>query len=156
MSRSACRGLPPPGRRRCGRWGTYGLGRALRPAERLARRGFVVDETFRQQTLDNEKRFEAYTSTPRLFLPGGTAPRTGSVFKNPALARTYDRLGRRGVSWFYRGPIAAEIARNVQHPPKSPTTDLPVPAGFVKRSDLARYRALFRAPTHSGYRGYGI
>ena len=137
-------------------WGTYRLARALAPAERLARRGFVVDKTFHQQTLDNQKRFEAYTSTPRLFLPGGTAPRTGSVFKNPALARTYNQLGRRGVSWFYRGPIASEIARNVQSPPKSRTTDLPVMKGYIKRSDLAGYRALFRAPTHSGYRGYGI
>ena len=137
-------------------WGTYRLARALAPAERLARRGFVVDKTFHQQTLDNKKRFEAYTSTPRLFLPGGTAPRTGSVFKNPALARTYDQLGRRGVSWFYRGPIASEIARNVQSPPKSRTTDLPVMKGYIKRSDLAGYRALFRAPTHSGYRGYGV
>lgn len=137
-------------------WGTYRLRGALAPAARLARRGFVVDKTFHQQTLDNQERFEAYTTTPRLFLPGGTAPRTGSVFTNPALARTYRQLGKNGVSWFYRGPIAREIAKNVQAPPKSPKTQLPVPPGFMKASDLARYRALFRKPTYAKYRGYGV
>ncbi|QWZ09202.1 gamma-glutamyltransferase [Nocardioides panacis] len=137
-------------------WGTYRLAGALAPAEKLARRGFVVDKTFHQQTLDNQTRFEAYTSTPRLFLPGGTAPRTGSVFRNTALANTYRALGRKGVSWFYRGPIAREIAHNVQSPPKSSTTALPVPAGHLTRRDLAGYRALFRTPTYAKYRGYGV
>ena len=137
-------------------WGTYKLRRALAPAADLAARGFKVDSTFRQQTLDNQKRFEAYTTTPRLFLPGGDAPKTGSVFRNPALASTYRALGRKGVSWFYNGPIARQIAANVQHPPKSPSTDLPVPPGFMKAGDLARYRALFRTPTFAKYRGYGV
>ena len=137
-------------------WGTYKFDQALKPAADLARRGFKVDRTFRQQTLDNQKRFEAYTSTPRLFLPGGDAPKTGSVFRNPALARTYDGLRKRGVAWFYNGPIADEIAANVRRPPKSPSTTLPVPAGYMKAGDLARYRALFRAPTRVGYRGYGV
>ncbi|MGZ4456755.1 MAG: gamma-glutamyltransferase, partial [Nocardioides sp.] len=113
-------------------WGTYGLGRALAPAARLADRGFVVDDTFRQQTLDNEKRFEAYTTTPKLFLPGGDAPKTGSVFTNPDLAKTYRMLGRKGMDAFYRGALATQISRLVQHPRKSPTTDLPVMPGYLK------------------------
>src|SRR4051812_38365107 len=75
------------------RWGTYSLGRALAPAARLADRGFVVDSTFYQQTAENAERFKAYRTTPRLFLPGGEAPAVGSVFRNPALARTYRQLG---------------------------------------------------------------
>ncbi len=137
-------------------WGSYSLRQVLAPAASLARRGFVVDSTFRQQTLDNKKRFEAYTSTPRLFLPGGDAPAVGSVFRNPDLARTYRLLGRQGMRAFYRGPIASEIAALVRHPPKSPTTDLPVPAGYLSKEDLRRYRSIDRAPTHSDYRGYDV
>src|SRR4051794_36797834 len=51
------------------KWGTFSLGRTLRPAERLARRGFVVDSTFRRQTEENKTRFQAFTTTPKLFLP---------------------------------------------------------------------------------------
>nr|WP_155852846.1 gamma-glutamyltransferase [Arthrobacter sp. H14] len=137
-------------------WGTYSLAKALKPASKLASRGFVVDETFRQQTLDNQERFEAYTTTPKLFLPGGDAPDVGSVFKNPALAKTYRMLGRTGMEAFYTGPIADEIADLVQNPPKSPTTDLPVPAGYMETSDLADYEALIQDPTHISYRGYDV
>ena len=42
-----------------------------------------------------------------LFLRGGDAPAVGSVFTNPALARTYERLGRKGPRYFYRGKLAA-------------------------------------------------
>ena len=138
------------------KWGTYSLRKALAPAARLARRGFVVDQTFRQQTLDNELRFRAYTTTPRLFLPDGDAPEVGSVFRNRGLARTYRLLGREGIRAFYRGRIAAEIAALVQRPPKSPSTELPVPAGYLERSDLAAYRTIDRRPTRVGYRGYDV
>ncbi|RNM16374.1 gamma-glutamyltransferase [Nocardioides pocheonensis] len=138
------------------RWGSWRLGRALRPAARLARRGFVVDPTFRQQTLENKTRFQAFPATARLFLPGGDAPAVGSRFRNRALARTYDLIARRGTGVFYRGALARQIARNVRHPRTSPTTTLPVPKGFMRARDLRRYRVINRAPTHVGYRGYDV
>ncbi|HYO39421.1 MAG TPA: gamma-glutamyltransferase [Nocardioidaceae bacterium] len=137
-------------------WGTYSLRRALAPAAALARRGFVVDRTFRQQTLDNAERFRAYTTTPRLFLPGGDAPRVGTRFRNPGLARTYRLLGERGVRAFYRGPLARQMSAVVRNPPKSPTTDLPVPAGYLTPRDLRSYRAVNRRPTRVDYRGFDV
>jgi gamma-glutamyltranspeptidase/glutathione hydrolase len=138
------------------KWGTYSLRQALAPAAALAQRGFIVDSTFRQQTLDNEERFEAYTTTPRLFLPGGDAPEVGSVFRNPDLARTYRLLGEKGMKAFYHGRLAVQISKLVRRPPKSPTTDFPVPAGEMRPGDLARYRTIERAPTHVDYRGYDV
>jgi gamma-glutamyltranspeptidase/glutathione hydrolase len=137
-------------------WGTYSLGAALAPAANLAQRGFVVDNTFRQQTLDNKTRFQAYTTTPELFLPGGDAPQAGSVFKNPDLAKTYRLLGRRGVHAFYTGPLGRQIADLVRNPPKSATTTLPVPDGYLTTADLRRYHTIDRAPTRISYRGYDV
>ncbi|HET6653339.1 MAG TPA: gamma-glutamyltransferase [Nocardioides sp.] len=138
------------------RWGSYDLGKALRPAARLAARGFVVDQTFHDQTKDNQERFEAYTTTPELFLPDGKPPRVGSVFKNPDLAATYQLLGRRGTDAFYGGALAKQIARATRKPPKSPGTELPVPKGFMRVSDLKRYEALNQRPTKSDYRGLDV
>ncbi|EIE98555.1 gamma-glutamyltransferase [Saccharomonospora glauca] len=138
------------------KWGTYSLAEALRPAVRLARRGFVVDEEFRKQTLDNAERFSAITSTAELFLPGGKAPEVGSVFRNPDLARTYTELGRHGVEWFYEGPIAKEIAATVRKPPRSGRTDLPVPPGHLTVRDMARYAVARPEPTRHDYRGYEV
>jgi gamma-glutamyltranspeptidase/glutathione hydrolase len=138
------------------KWGTYSLREALAPAARLAKRGFIVDETFRQQTLDNQVRFEAYRSTPRLFLPGGDAPEVGSVFRNYGLAKTYRLLARKGMDAFYEGPLARQIARVVQRPPKSRDTELPVMPGFITREDLADYEAIVQPPTKVSYRGYDV
>ena len=79
------------------RWGSWSLRKSLKPAIKVARSGFRVDQTFRDQTLDNKVRFEAFTSTSDLFLPGGDAPAVGSKFRNRDLARTYRMLARRGV-----------------------------------------------------------
>ncbi len=137
------------------RWGTLSLRSALRPAARLARDGFVVDKTFRLQTKENAARFRTFEPTFDLYLADGL-PVVGSRFRNPDLARTYERLGNRGTDWFYEGRLAAEIAANVQDPPLSGRTDLPAPPGSMTRRDLANYQALLRAPTRVGYRGYDV
>ena len=69
------------------RWGSLSLREALRPATRLAERGFVVDQTFRHQTEDNQERFEAFTTTSELFLPGGAAPPSGRSSRTPTWPR---------------------------------------------------------------------
>ncbi|MFK0007988.1 gamma-glutamyltransferase [Paenarthrobacter sp. NPDC090520] len=149
-------GTPATWERALKRWGTMDLGDALKPAIQVANRGFVVDKTFRQQTLDNQLRFNTFTSTQKLFLPGGDAPAVGSVFKNPELAATYRLLAKEGTSAFYGGQLAKEIAATVQAPPKSGATDLPVPVGSMTTQDLANYKAIDQDPTHMNYRGYDV
>lgn len=137
-------------------WGTYSLGKALQPATALALRGFVVDETFRQQTLDNAERFAAFPASAELFLPRGDAPRVGTRFRNVDLAKTYTLLALRGTDAFYEGRLAREMVRAVQTPQTSPDTDLPVPPGYLDLDDLDDYEALVQDPTVSDYRGYDV
>ncbi|MFE5340569.1 gamma-glutamyltransferase [Isoptericola sp. NPDC056578] len=137
-------------------WGTYSLKKALKPATQLARRGFVVDQTFHDQTADNAERFAAFPATAELYLPGGAPPAVGSVFRNRDLAATYDLLAKRGTDAFYGGRLAAEMVDVVQHPQTSPDTDLPVPPGYLDLDDLAGYEALVQDPTVSDYRDYDV
>ncbi|QIK77192.1 gamma-glutamyltransferase [Nocardioides piscis] len=149
-------GTPATWKRALKRFGTMSLARTLRPAIKIARRGFVVDETFRQQTLDNQKRFEAFWASRALFLPGGDAPQVGSVFRNRALARTYTKLARRGTDAFYTGKLARLMVRIVRDPRTTPSTDLPVPPGHLSRKDLKRYKVINQRATRVGYRGYDV
>lgn len=149
-------GTPATWERALERWGTDTLRTALRPAMVVANRGFVVDQTFRDQTLDNRERFEAFTSTRELFLPGGDAPQVGTVFRNPDLAATYRLIAREGTDAFYEGTLAEEIAETVQAPPVSDETELPVPPGDMTVEDLAAYETVDRDPTRSGYRGFEV
>jgi gamma-glutamyltranspeptidase / glutathione hydrolase len=138
------------------RWGTMTLGQTFRPAIRVADRGFVVDATFREQTLENKERFAAFRSSRKLFLPGGDAPAVGSIFRNPALAQTYRGIAAHGITNFYRGKLGRQIAQTAQHPPKTATTTLPVPPGYLHLSDLKKYSTINHKPTHVGYRGYDV
>lgn len=137
-------------------WGSQSLKQVLRPATQVASRGFVVDETFREQTLDNKERFEAFASTSDLFLPDEDAPQVGAIFKNPELADTYRLLAKEGPKAFYQGDLAAEISQTVQAPPKVEDTKLPVPAGFVSTDDLANYEVAEQKPTSVDYRGLDV
>ncbi|MFL6025604.1 MAG: gamma-glutamyltransferase [Friedmanniella sp.] len=138
------------------RWGTLSLKQALKPAVKLARRGFVVDSTFRSQTLDNKARFSAISTTADLYLPGGDAPQLGSIFRNPDLAATYEAVGREGTQVIYQGRIGSDIVRTVHNPPSVEGTKLPVPVGFLERSDLASYKIVRHAPTKVRYRGLDV
>jgi gamma-glutamyltranspeptidase/glutathione hydrolase len=57
--------------------------------------------------------------TSWLYLPDGAPPAVGSTLRNPDLARTYRLLSRQGMGAFYRGELAADIVRMVQHPRSS-------------------------------------
>lgn len=137
-------------------WGSKSLRQVLKPAERIARDGFVVDETFRSQTAGNEERFRDFPATRELFLPGGNLPEVGSVLRNPDLARTYEEVGRRGVDELYRGEIAEDVVRTVRNPPVDPASDRVVRPGDLTAKDLSSYRALRRAPTQVNYRGLDV
>src|SRR6478609_11176936 len=52
-------------------YGTLSLNAALKPAERLAATGFVVDQTFADQTAANAARFSVFPETAKVFLRGG-------------------------------------------------------------------------------------
>jgi gamma-glutamyltranspeptidase / glutathione hydrolase len=58
------------------RFGSKPLSELLQPSIRLADRGFTVDETYRQRTLDNLDRFEDFTTTRETFLRNGQHPRS--------------------------------------------------------------------------------
>ena len=136
------------------RWGTQNLSALLKPSQEVARRGFVVDATFNQQTADNAARFAKFPETAKVFLPGGKAPAVGSVFRNPDMARAYRELGAGGVKALYRGPLGAAIVDAAQHPTTAP--GVTVYPGQITRADLARYDALVKAPTHTTYRGLDV
>jgi gamma-glutamyltranspeptidase/glutathione hydrolase len=149
-------GTPATWERALERWGTTSLREALHPATAVAERGFVVDQTFHDQTVENQERFAAVSSTSDLFLPGGEAPAVGSVFRNPDLAATYRLLARGGTDAFYEGQLARQIARTVQAPPVADDAALPVPAGSMTTQDLASYEVVDRDPTVVSYRGYDV
>jgi gamma-glutamyltranspeptidase/glutathione hydrolase len=139
------------------RYGTISLAAALAPAIRVARDGFVVDQTFFDQTQGNVDYFDDIPATAALYLdPDGTPRDVGTVFRNPDLARTYARIAHLGAKGFYRGAVADALVETVQHPVVSPTANHTWRPGLMTMRDLHTYTAPERAPTRVNYRGLDV
>ena len=138
-------------------YGTMSLAEALGPAIRVARDGFVVDQTFFDQTQGNVDFFDDIPATAALFLdPDGTPRDVGTVFRNPDLARTYERIAHLGAKGFYRGAVADALVETVRHPVVSPTANHTWRPGVMSMRDLHTYTAPERTPAHVTYRGLDV
>ncbi|MCN9244360.1 gamma-glutamyltransferase [Streptomyces sp. RY43-2] len=149
-------GTPATWQKALDAWGSKRLGTVLKPAERLARDGFTVDDTFRSQTAANETRFRSFPDTAKLFLPHGALPVVGSTFKNPDLARSYEELGKKGIGAIYHGDLGKDIVATVNKPPVDPRSGWNARPGKLSARDLAAYRAKLQAPTKTSYRGLDV
>ena len=134
--------------------GTLSLNAALKPAERLAATGFVVDQTFADQTAANAARFSVFPETAKVFLRGGQAPAVGSVFTNPDMARAYRTLRTQGTEALYAGALGRAIVAESRAPHTKAGSS--VMGGRMTTADLRAYRALTKAPIHSQYKGYDV
>ena len=138
-------------------YGKRSFGADLQPAIEVAKHGFTITSDFVQHEQAALPDLQAFTSSRKLFLtPDGQPLPVGSTLKNPDLARTYQELAKHGASYFYGGPLGAQVADTVQHPPVWPGTPLTVRPGIMTASDVANYTAKTRAPTHISYRGLDV
>ena len=126
------------------KFGTLSLAKVLAPAIKLAADGFVVDSTFARSLTYGRDRIGEFEGRT-VFYPNGATPGVGSRFAQPALARTLRLIADSGAAAFYRGSIADSIAAQMKRS-----------GGLITREDLARYRAIWRTPIRSTYRGYGL
>jgi len=127
------------------RFGLVSWPRLVRPAIRLARRGFPVPESLARDVAEAAPKLARYPSSARVFLPGGRPPLEGTILRQPELARTLGLIERRGPDGFYRGPVAAAIAADVR-----------AGGGILSLEDLAAYRMRVRSPIEGTYGEYRL
>jgi gamma-glutamyltranspeptidase / glutathione hydrolase len=150
------------------RFGTMTLADVLRPALNLARDGFPVhpglvgpsDYLAFSLWHCRETFQEHWPTSAQLYLPHGRLPEVGTIFRNPDLAQTFERLleaeGRAASQGrtaglmaareaFYRGDIAHQIATFVQRH-----------GGLLDVDDLAGFETKVEKPVSVNYRGYEV
>jgi gamma-glutamyltranspeptidase/glutathione hydrolase len=152
-------GTPATWERALKKYGTMKLKQVLQPGINVARNGFVIDQTFFDQTDQARIWFDDIPATAALYLdPDGTPHDVGTTFKNPDLARAYELIAKHGVKELYHGQIARAIVDTVQHPVVAPTADADHHwyPGVMTLKDLEHYRAPERKPTHVKYRGLDV
>jgi gamma-glutamyltranspeptidase/glutathione hydrolase len=140
------------------KYGTYKLKDALAYGIEVARDGFTVDKTFFDQTTPNIPYFDDIPSTAAIYLdPDGTPRDIGTTLRNPDMAKTYERIGRLGVSkGFYRGPVADAMVKAATAPPTAATADHTWRPGLLANRDLERYRTKEGEAVELDYFGHQI
>jgi gamma-glutamyltranspeptidase/glutathione hydrolase len=109
------------------RYGRLDLRSILRPAVVLAEDGYQITELQRALTRRERRTLRAHSGRAILLREGKRTYPVGSTLRQPALAATLRRLGRRGIESFYTGRIARAIE-----------ADMIQNDGLIRRDDLAQ------------------
>ena len=97
------------------KFGTMSLAEVFAPAIHVARHGYVIDQVWFDQANANRDWFDDIPASAALFLDADGTPRdVGTVFTNPALAETYERIAHLGARGFYRGAVADALVEAVR------------------------------------------
>lgn len=122
--------------------GRLGLDAVLAPAIRYAEDGIPVAPrvAFDWQIAARDGHLSG-DALP-VYLPGGEAPTTGTLFRAPSQAEVLRRIARQGRKGFYEGDVAADLIRSLQALGGSHTLD-----------DLAATEATWTAPVSGDYKG---
>jgi len=127
------------------RWGIRPWKELFAPAIFYADHGFPVGEIIHAWWEGDHKGLETNAESTRIFLPGGKAPATGELFRNPDVARAFRMIADEGEGAFYKGDIAKAILKT--------SDEL---GGTMTADDLASYSAEWVEPVHTTYRDWTV
>ncbi|WP_263415416.1 gamma-glutamyltransferase [Terriglobus albidus] len=127
------------------KFGKLPLAVDLAPAIALAENGFPVTETDSATWAQYGMPFKDRAAFASIYLPKGTYPREGEIFRNPDLANSLRLIAKNGADAFYRGPIADAIVKLSDQN-----------NGFLTKADFAEYKAEWVEPISTTYHGWRV
>jgi gamma-glutamyltranspeptidase/glutathione hydrolase len=139
-------------------YGTKSFAEVAAPAIEYAD-GFPIGEEFSNFIRNGRPLLVRWPDSKAFFLPNDAVPERGTIFREPALAKTFRELAaaekrQRGSrsrkiqavrDSFYRGPVAKKIAAFSE-----------ANGGLIRYDDLANFKAEIDTPVQGEYRGYTI
>lgn len=127
------------------RFGTRSKAELLRPAIEYARQGFPVYPFLYGELFEQSAKVGVTAPGRETFMPKGYVLSPGEILKQPAMARTLERLVAEGNSFFYHGQFARDFCKVVQEA-----------GGVITPEDFARYEVRWQEPARGSYHGYDI
>ena len=115
-------------------FGTLSRAALIAPAIAYAQ-GFRIDAADAQLFADERDWLAQFPSTKAVFFRDGKPLQEGQILRQPDLERTLRAISERGVDGFYQGPVARALVASAKGA-----------GGIITLADLARYRAVERAP----------
>jgi gamma-glutamyltranspeptidase/glutathione hydrolase len=127
------------------RWGRLPWRTLFQPAIFYADHGVPVPEMIHDYWRGAADGLAANAESRRVFLPDGSVPATGEIFRNPDLAKALRLVAEQGKTAFYKGAIAQAILKTSAEQ-----------GGTMTADDLAQYSAEWVEPISTTYRDWTI
>jgi len=110
-----------------------------------AETGFPVTELIAFYLEGAAENFEQFPNFKSVWMPNGTMPKKGDIFKNVLLANTYKSIANSYGESFYKGEIAEAIVKLLQQE-----------GGAMQMQDLINFTPEWVDPVSTNYRGYDV
>lgn len=117
----------------------------FQPAIYYAEHGFPVTEIIQYDWENSASKLAADANAQRVFLPNGSAPKVGQLFRNPELGKAYRLLAEGGPDVFYRGAIAQAILATSHRL-----------GGTLQAADFTEFQSEWVRPISTSYRGWKV
>lgn len=127
------------------RFGSKRWSSLIRPAVKLASKGFEIPYELAASLRGSAKKLSPYPESSRIFLKGGGFYEAGERLVQPELGRTLTRMAKKGASEFYQGETARRLAETMA-----------ANGGLITLEDLRNYRAVERPVLEGRYRGFEV
>lgn len=127
------------------KYGTLPLKDVIRPAIKLAEKGFILDYKLVNSINAFYSDFMKYPSSMKIFTKNGKPFEEGDRFVQKDLARTLKLISKKGRDGFYKGEVADKIVAQMRNS-----------GGLITYEDLENYKAVERIPLMSTFKGYKV
>ncbi len=125
------------------RFGKLPFSQTLAPAIYYADHGFPLAE--RNARYWFAKRLAAQPGYLATYAPGGTPPKLGDIFKNPALANSLRQVAEHGRDGFYNGPMTEAMVKFLR-----------AQGGMHTVEDFRDFQPEWVEPVSTTYRGWQV
>jgi gamma-glutamyltranspeptidase / glutathione hydrolase len=125
------------------RFASMDLAALVEPAAVYADEGFAVGAKIAQAWEWAASKLKRFSADPTPYLPEGSPPKPGGIFRSPDLARTWRSVGKVGRAAVYGGEVRDRILDSLKD-------------GALVSEDFDRSQAEWVEPIRGSYRGHTI
>ncbi len=127
------------------RFGTKQFSELLAPAIYYADNGFPITEVIGKSWASSVNKLSQQQNSAKTYLINGQAPKIGSLFRNPDLAKSLRLVAEHGRDGFYKGPTAEAILALSKET-----------GGTFTAADLTDFQPEWVTPISTTYRGWTV
>ncbi len=127
------------------KFGKLPMTEILKPAINYGKKGFPVHDELANALISVPRLYGKFPNIKQHYYPNGNVSTSGEIFKNEALANTYQLIANKGRNEFYKGSIAKKISDFMNKN-----------GGYLSTKDLSDHTSEWIEPVSTNYRGFDV